>query len=100
MSLPPDLQAKLEMDTVLRLGPDGRPLNPGNDYERHLYARALVGQGLTQAQVAQALLGLGLEDVPPNKRQSYVEDILHSVLVGFPNKEGDLLPAYQKVGGE
>ena len=107
MGLPPDILEKLKYDISTRLGPDGLPLHEGNDYERHLYARKLMLEGLSREQVREALFQLDLTDIPSNKWVSYVEDITHSAIVGFPNPEGNLLPVYAekdgiltKVGGD
>lgn len=91
----PDKQAqtKLEYDLKHRLGPDGKPLNPQNDYERHLYARSLKLKGKSRAQVARALFDLGMDDIPALKRNRYIADILESALVGF----GGNLPAFEEV---
>ena len=85
------LLSKLEADMSLRLTAGGLPKNSLNDYERHLYARRLRLEGLSYEQVRNALLDLGLTDVSIGQRLSYVEDVLHSIIVGFPNAEGQLL---------
>ena len=87
-------QAKLKHDLKHRLGIDGKPLNPLNDYERHLYALSLKKQGKSRAEVAQALFDLGVNDVPAQKREKYIRMVLESTIVGFGE---NLLPAYEEV---
>lgn len=91
----PDRQAKskLEYDLKHRLGPDGKPIYPQNDYERHLYALSLRRQGKNRMEVAKALFDLGLDDIPALKRNRYIADILESAIVGF----GGNLPAFEEV---
>lgn len=85
--LSPEVERKLEIDIATRLDTEGKPILPGNDYERHLFARRLRLAGKTKNETESALVCLGLEDIPPNKKESYVKDILNSVLVGFDNTE-------------
>ena len=81
------IRRKAKHDLKLRLGKDGLPLNPSNDYERHLYALKLRWEGKSKAEVATALLTLGLGDVPAPKRLGYIQDILNSFIVGFPKEK-------------
>lgn len=77
--------SKITDDLKHRLGADGRPLHPGNDYERHLYALSLRLQGRSRKEVEKALFDLGLKDVSAPKRAEYVRLVLESQLVGFGN---------------
>lgn len=79
------LRRKARQDIAVRLE-NGLPVHPDNDYERHLYALSLRRQGKTQQEVAAALVALGLSDVHPAKRASYVNDVVNSVIVGFNRK--------------
>ena len=97
MSSNPQLAAldeKAGLDMQLRLDINGIPLHPGNDYERHLFARRLKLEGKSRDEVRQALIDLGLNDVSDNRRSKYLEDILNSVLVGFSETP---LPVYMEV---
>jgi hypothetical protein len=76
-------EEKLRSDIALRLNDQGYPRTPGNDYELHLFARNLKNRGLTRQEVRDRILFLGLNHIPANKRESYINDILDSVLVGF-----------------
>ncbi len=87
-----EAQAKLDYDLRWRLGLDGKPLHPTNDYERHLYALSLKRLGKPRADIEKALYDLGLSDIPVRKRANYVRDILESTIVGFGN-----LPVYEEV---
>ena len=91
-----DLQRKLDADTIIFIRPNGLPEDPLNDYQRRLFARRLKLSGRNQEEIKIALLALGLDDVSPGKRLNYIRDILNSVIVGFPNDKGNLLPAYMK----
>jgi len=92
-TLSPEALAKLEYDLHVRLKADGTPVTPGNDYERHLYARKLRLEGKTRKQTWAALVALGLDDIPPNKRRSYLDDVLNSILVGYSDNP---LPIYEE----
>ena len=98
MLTPIDLEAKLTLDTKIRLDENGLPRNQFNDYERHLYARKLHLDGLTESEVREKLLQLNLSDIPFRAKEKYITDILNSLIVGFPNKEGKLLPVYEQIG--
>ena len=80
---------KVEADMSVRLTAEGKPVNPGNDYELHLYARSLRLAGKDRQEVRQALFDTRLPGIPLNKRASYVADILQSVIVGFPDNTGE-----------
>lgn len=88
------LNLKTRRDIESRLDYKGFPINPGNDYERHLFACKLRQEGKERGEVREALFDLGLEDVAENKRDKYVEDILNSILVGFSDTP---LPVYLEV---
>jgi len=91
--LSPELEERLEFDMLTRLESNGFPTHRGNDYERHLLARKLRIEGKSRQGVSDLLFALGLEDISINKRASYVEDILNSVLVGFSHSP---LPIYEE----
>ncbi len=97
MKLPQAMQDKIDFDMGLRLI-NGKPANPENDYERHLYARKLHLQGHSRDFIKGALLGLGLADVSPKARGRYIEDVLHSAIVGFDDnpEEAAMLAAQLK----
>ena len=76
------IRRKARHDLKCRLV-DGKPIDPLNDYERHLYALSLKRKGKSETEIAEALLGLGLTDIPATKRARYISDILRSVIVDF-----------------
>jgi len=94
--LSPELESRLKNDMQLRLGPDGKPVTKGNDYERHLFARKLAEDGKTREQTKQALLELGLDDIPVAKRERYINDVLNSILVGYSETVDDMEPVYME----
>ena len=65
--------------------------NPLNDYHRHLYALFLRLSGQRLSEVWVALFSLS-EDVSLPQRHKYVDDVVHSQIVGFPQKDGSLIP--------
>lgn len=81
--LSPELESRLNIDMNLRLGSDGFPLHKGNDYERHLFARKLKLEGKSREEAKEALEAFGLDDISNRKRESYVNDVLDSILVGY-----------------
>ena len=63
-----------------------------NDYQRHLYALFLKISGKTAAQIFVALEPL-LTDIkgPPAKRFRYIDEVIHSEIVGIPWPNGAVL---------
>ena len=97
--IPKEHRAKVAKDFLAHLMPEGpnswdmRPgkFNPLNDYQRHLFALFLRIAGWNEAQVYARIYQLST-DVPRNKKESYVKDVIHSAIVGFPRKDGSLIP--------
>ena len=96
-------RGKVASDFLARVTPEGRwrygTFNKSNDYQRHLHALFLKLAGLTYSEVRERLFPM-LGDVSPEKRESYLDDVLHSEIVGFPWDDGtfSMLP-HQKVAG-
>lgn len=77
------MMAKVHRDMKHRLDKDGLPLNPLNDYERHLCALNLKFKGETREYIANVIEILA-KDVPEKKRHQYAKDVLKSTIVNFP----------------
>lgn len=90
----PEMRAKVAGDFLSFLDGEGKwayhRFNARNDYQRHLYALFLRLAGFSVGGVHAALLSF-VEDVSESKRASYVDEVLHSVIVGFP-RDGELTP--------
>lgn len=69
---------------------DFKKFNPHNDYQRHLYALFLKVAGVAKATIWAGIFALS-DDVAINHRQQYVDDVLHSEIVGFIRVDGSLL---------
>ncbi len=80
-----DMMRRVYADMQTRLTDEGWPRNPTNDYERHLCALRQRRRGYSRDQVRRMLLSM-VSDVPLNKQSQYVEDVLNSVVVGFPTE--------------
>jgi hypothetical protein len=94
--LPEGLRGKVEADLEVRASNGGFQLDIANDYQLHLYALYLRINGRGEEEIKNELLGMPLQ-VPEHKKARYVDDIVHSLIVGFPNNEGELLPVYMEV---
>lgn len=70
---------------------DFNKFNPLNDYQRHLYALFLKLADIPYQKIQTTLFILS-QDVSLKQRQRYIDDILHSEIVGFPLKNGSTLP--------
>ena len=70
---------------------DEAKYNPLNDYQRHLHALFLRIAGNSYTVVWAQLYALA-EDVQPRSRSRYIDEVLHSEIVGFPRKDGSLIP--------
>lgn len=88
------MEQKADLDMLSRLNSEGKPLHSNNDYERHLYARRLRQQGRARGEAKVTLAELGLDDIREGKRESYLNDILDSVIVGYSDNP---LPVYLEV---
>ena len=68
---------------------DVKNFDPENDYQRHLYALFLKTAGKTKAQIFAALEPL-CTDIkgPATKRSKYIDEVLHSEIVGFTYPNG------------
>jgi len=110
--LPPGVLGKilndLEEHTVLKEGArtwDDEKFNPLNDYQRHLYALFLRASGVAYTSVWAQIYVL-CTDVGRRQKDQYVNEVLHSTIVGFTLKDGSLIPlpqqaeAYEPVGDE
>ena len=75
---------------------DFQRFNRHNDYQRHLFALFLKIAGFSEEDIKIRLFSL-CDDIVSNKVDSYLDDIVHSVIVGIPNEVGRLLPAYYQV---
>ena len=77
---------------------DHKRFNPLNDYQRHLYALFLRLAGFNEAQVFAQVYHLST-DVERQRRERYVNEVIHSAIVGFPKEDGSLIaiPSQQVV---
>ena len=84
---------KVAADLAYRMTPAGRwrhsIFNPYNDYQRHLYGLFLKLAGFSYSDIRDTLYPL-LEDVSIDRKESYLDDLLHSEIVGFPWEDGTL----------
>ncbi len=94
--IPPSIRPKVEADLAAGTEPDGFRFDVSNDYQLHLYALYLRQQGSSEQAITAELLAMSIP-VPASKKAGYVDDVVHSVIVGFPNQAGELLPVYQRV---
>lgn len=98
--VPPEIRAKVSSDLLARITQDGSwdfaKFDTHNDYQRHLFSLFLKMAGFGEDEIKAHLLPT-CDDIPLRKRESYLDDIVHSVLVGLPNERGELLPVYQEV---
>lgn len=98
--IPEDIRGKVAHDLLRYVKADGSwdfgAFNPENDYQRHLYALFLRQAGYGEADLRLALSML-CWDVSPDRRDSYISDIIHSTIVGIPNEAGTCLPVYGEV---
>ena len=93
--IPLEFRAKVMRDLLSHLKADEREwdyarFNPLNDYQRHLYGLFLRTAGKDQQEVSRAIYDIAT-DVEPRKRISYVSDVIHSAIVGFPQADGTLI---------
>jgi len=63
--------------------------DPHNDYQRHLFALFLRIAGTPYADIWNKLFALS-DDVELQVRTKYVNEVLHSEIVGFPSPDGSL----------
>lgn len=70
---------------------DTARFDPLNDYQRHLYALHLRLADVTFNAIWGQLYTLST-DVSEHQRQSYVDDVMHSEIVGFSQDALPLLP--------
>ena len=63
--------------------------DPHNDYQRHLFALFLRMSGWLEGNIANQLFALS-DDVELQVRTKYVNDVLHSEIVGFRFPDGSL----------
>jgi len=93
--IPVEFRAKVLKDLLEHLTPDQKwdfgSFNPLNDYQRHLHALFLRLSGVKRNMVAARLFAIST-DVELPRRTNYVSDVIHSVIVGFPKKNGGLIP--------
>jgi hypothetical protein len=94
--LPSGIRGKVEADLKGMTSGRGFRFDVANDYQLHLYALHLRLSGKTEQEITDALMGMPLQ-VSDHKKARYVDDIVHSLIVGFPNNEGELLPVYMEV---
>jgi len=93
-----EFRGKVATDLLERVTPAGRwrfdLFNSRNDYQRHLYALFLKLAGFSYGEIEDVLEPL-LVDVSPERHASYLSDLLHSEIVGFPRADGKciMLPA-------
>ena len=89
-----EFRGKVAGDLLDRVTPGSmwrfKGFNPRNDYQRHLYALFLKIAGFTYGEVWEALEPM-LADVSPERKDSYLSDLLHSEIVGFPMEDGKLV---------
>lgn len=97
--IPPEILKRIDHDLKTRKGANGYAFNLDNDWDLHLYTRLLKQSGRSKDEARQTLLALPLNGIPKHKRNSYVEDVLDSIVVGYAEpKKG--LPVYMAIGGE
>ena len=97
--IPPELRKKVEADIESRDRGEGYAFDLDNDWDLHLYSMLLRQTGKNKDEVRGILADLPLLEVPAVKRESYIEDILNSCVVGFESPER-ALPVYIKAGGK
>jgi len=97
--IPGDIRGKVTTDFLKLVKEDGSwsfaSFNSQNDYQRHLYALFLKQANYNEDSIKSALYPFCL-DVAFGQRDSYIDDIVHSVIVGIPNEQGNLLPIYEE----
>lgn len=98
-SIPAHIRKRIEHDLKTKRTASGYRFNLDNDWDLHLYTRLLKQSGKSKDEARQILLAFPLVGIPKRKRESYVEDVLDSIVVGYAvPKKG--LPVYIQVGGE
>ena len=97
--IPLELKGKVEADIQSRERGEGYEFNLDNDWELHLYSMLLRQAGKNKEEVRKTLSALPLVGVPAVKRESYIEDVLNSCVVGFESPER-ALPVYLQTGGK
>lgn len=92
--IPVKFRGKVAHDFLAHLDKDRRwdaaKFNPLNDYQRHLYALFLRLADFSFDEVWVRIHTLA-SDVGPRQRGRYVDDVLHSQIVGFPKADGGLV---------
>lgn len=84
-----EYRGKVARDLRSHLGPgnkwDYEHSNLLNDYQRHLYALFLKLAGIPYEGICEELRRVSA-DVSPRQMEAYILDVLHSSIVGFPDK--------------
>ena len=98
--IPEQFRGKVAQDLLDHTTPDKLwdfdKFNPLNDYQRHLYALFLRLAGIDEAKVWAKIYSLAT-DVELRSRQRYVNEVIHSAIVGFPQQDGSLIPIPEQV---
>jgi len=94
--VPEEFRGKVAKDLLDHLIPgtnqwDNERFDSLSDYQRHLYALFLRLSGISEAQVFAKVFVL-CKNVEDNKKESYVNDVIYSAIVGFRRKDGSLIP--------
>ena len=98
--IPYQFQGKVAQDLLAHTTPkkewDMSKFNSLNDYQRHLFALFLRLSGMDESLVWAKIYVLS-KDVSLSQRQRYVNEVLHSAIVGFPQSDGSLIPIPNQV---
>ena len=89
--IPLGLRERVAANLTERLKNGEFQFNMDNDWDLHLFTLVLKQNGKTMDEVREILSNLPLIGIPKNKRESYIEDILNSLVVGYSEHP---LPVY------
>lgn len=96
--IPIELRGRIQSDLDKRTKGSDYYFNLDNDWDLHLYALVLRCKGHTKEYIRKEFESFDMDEVPLKKKNSYIEDVLNSIIVGFEPEE-TALPVYMKVGG-